>query len=319
MAKWEFWRSKRKVEETETIPWGYERYPTDTMRSSLYTAEEDWDVTHAKPVFTSAPPSAVSRPRSYEELMRARGGGGASRYYDSPQTGRRYFEEEESTPLLSMHRMMQLLGAVALTGVLYFTFHSESPTAVSVQSFVTKHLTEDSNFSQVTAWWQSNVSDKVDVPAMSNNVKKTGGTDPVAFVMPVQGAKVKNAFDGKEQQGISFTAALGAQVHAAAKGTVEKIEKGEGDEYAITINHGGDQGRTLYSHLAAVSVAANDVVESDQSIGTLTKKGTTAPFFFAYQKDGSYVDPNGLLPHSNADSNPPATTPNTSANPPSGA
>ncbi|PWK06270.1 M23 family metallopeptidase [Tumebacillus permanentifrigoris] len=323
MAKFEFWKAKRKQEESEQSPWSYERYPADTTRSSLFSAEDEWDVTQSKPVFTQAPIHSVTRPRSYEEFLRARGGavggaGGQGRYYDSPYgAGRRYYEEGEDagTTGLPMHRLMQILGAVALTGILYFTFHSESPTASRVQAYVTQHLTNDSNLTGLTAWWQSNISDKVAVPAMSTSTGTV--TDPApeakfALVLPVQGAKVKNAYDGKEQQGITFTAALGADVHAAAKGTVEKIEKGTGDEYSVTINHGGTNGRTVYSHLASVDVAANDAVASDQKIGALAKKGT-ATLFFAYQNDGAYLDPNDLLNASTTGQTSAPTTPTPAA------
>lgn len=304
MAKFEFWKSKRKVEEPEQAPWGYERYPADTTRSSLFSAEDEWDVTQSKPVFTQAPISPAARPRSYEDFLRARGGmSGQGRYYDGSGGGRRYYEEEESSSGLPVHRLMQILGAVALTGILYFTFQSESPTAARVQAYVAEHLTNDSNLGGLSAWWNSNVTDKVAVPAMSTNAGTDTATAPqteFSLVMPVQSAKVKNAFDGKEQQGITFTAPLGAEVHAAAKGTVEKIEKGAGDDYSVTINHGGKNGRTVYSHLASVEVAANAVVESDQKIGALAKKGA-ATLFFAYQNNGAYLDPNDLLKQPAAD------------------
>ncbi|KEO82678.1 M23 family metallopeptidase [Tumebacillus flagellatus] len=306
MAKFEFWKSKRKEEEPpEAASWNYERFQADTTQSSLFSSEEDWDVTRANPVFTSAPPGSLARPRTYEDFLRARGGGqsygGQGRSYDSAHGSRRFYEEEEPSGL-PVHRIMQIIGAVALTGILYFTFHSQSPSAVSVQKYVTQHMTNDSNFSKLTAWWQSNVTDKATVPAMGTGIGTTPADDAAvpaqeakfAFVQPVQGAKVKTAYDGKEQQGISYTAPLGADVHAAAKGTVERIEKGQGEDYSVTISH-GINGRTVYSHLASVTVAANDTVSSDQKIGTLSKSGTAASFFFAYQKDGAYVNPGDLL------------------------
>ncbi|MBL0387050.1 M23 family metallopeptidase [Tumebacillus sp. ITR2] len=311
MAKFEFWKSKRKEEEPpESESWNYDRFQADTTRSSLFSSEEEWDVTRSNPVFTSAPPGSLARPRSYEDFLRARGGGYGSsgqggRYSDSAYgSGRRFYEEDEGSSGLPVHRLMQVLGAVAMIGIFYFTFRSEAPSAVNVQAYVKQHLTNDTNLSGLTAWWQSNVSDKAALPAMStpSDTSTTTGTGTPAaqeakfsFTQPVQGAKVKTPYDGKDQQGISFTAALGADVHAAAKGTVEKIEKGEGEDYSVTINHGGTNGRTIYSHLASVNVAANDTVTSDQKIGTLTKKGTTASFFFAYQKDGAYVNPSDLL------------------------
>lgn len=293
LLKLEFWKKKRKQVEPEVVPWAssYERFP-DTTRSSLFAGEDDdWDFTQSKPEFSTRP--VEGRPRSYDDFLRARGG---QRTFDGGYYGatRRFYEDEEETRGLSLRRGMQLVGAAALTLTLYFTFHSDQPMAKQVQAFVAKSMAQDSDLGSLSAWWQKNVSNRLAVPVFS-----TPGTSPTTdaaqqtIVMPVNGT-VKTPYDGTTQQGVTFSAALGAEVKAIAKGTVEQVEdNGQGD-YTVTISH-GTQGKAIYRHLVAVNVKKDDWVEPNQKLGTLTQKGDHAELFFAYQRDGAYVDPMAVL------------------------
>lgn len=299
LLKLDFWKKKRKQAEPEIVPWGssYDRFP-DPTRSSMFAAEEDdWDFTQSKPVFSTRPAEG-GRPRSYEDFLRARG---AQRTFDGGGGGggggfgsaRRFYEDEEMTEGLSLRRGMQLLGALALTVSLYFAFQSEAPTAQRVQAFVAKSLAQDSDLSVVSAWWQDNVSNRLAVPASSTPTALPTAEAEQAAVMPVQG-EVKTPFDGTTQQGVTFSAALGADVKAIAKGTVEKVEKDASGEYAVTISH-GTQGKAIYRHLVTVNVKKDEWVEPNQTMGTLTEKGDKAELFFAYQRDGAFIDPMEVL------------------------
>ncbi|MCX7571413.1 M23 family metallopeptidase [Tumebacillus sp. DT12] len=296
MIKWDFWKKKRRRGEYETMPWsqgfqnggGFDAYSSDSTRSSLFAGgDDDWDATSSRPVFT---PHPSSRGRSYEDFLRARG---QSRQWDGPYGGRRFGYEddeyhEEANP---MRRAMQVLGAVALTGVLYFSFQSEQPVAQKVQAFVTSTMTSDSNFAALPEWWRDNVADRVAVPTMG-----TGGSSveaPEPFVLPVQGT-VKVPYDGKEQQGITFQTAAGANVKASRAGVIEKVEQVGAEDFTVTINH-GTSGRTMYSHLKTVSVKAEDWVQSNEVIGVLKAKDDKSDLFFAFQRDGQYVDPDEIL------------------------
>ena len=293
LLKLEFWKKKRKQVEPEVVPWAssYERFP-DTTRSSLFAGEDDdWDFTQSKPEFSTRP--VEGRPRNYDDFLRARG---SQRTFDGGYYGatRRFYEDEEETRGLSLRRGMQLVGAAALTLTLYFTFHSDQPMAKQVQAFVAKSMAQDSDLGSLSAWWQKNVSNRLAVPVFS-----TPGTSPTTdaaqqtIVMPVNGT-VKTPYDGTTQQGVTFSAALGAEVKAIAKGTVEQVEdNGQGD-YTVTISH-GTQGKAIYRHLVAVNVKKDDWVEPNQKLGTLTQKGDHAELFFAYQRDGAYVDPMAVL------------------------
>lgn len=301
MIKFDFWKKKRK--DNDDRPWGkgYQAYP-DTTRPSMFEGEDDWDVTTSRPVF--------SRPegRTYEDFLRARmnsqgqaggsfGGSGYSGYGGG--YGRRYFDDVEEEPEgLSAHRMMQVLGAVALVGLLYFTFQSNAPFAQKTQAFVKSAMVEDTNVQAIAAWFQERVPTNAAVPATSDAVTSptdTGTTDgAVAFVLPVDGT-VKVPFDGKDQQGVTFQTAPGAEVKAVGKGMVEKIEKEGAEDFTITINHGASAGKTIYRHLVTVAVAENDWVQPNQAVGMLAKKGESAELFFAYQQENTFVDPADIL------------------------
>jgi len=307
MIKFDFWKKKRK--DTDDRPWGngYQSYP-DTTRPSMFEGEDDWDVTTSRPVF--------SRPegRTYEDFLRARmnsqgqaggsfGGGGYGGGGYGGGYGRRYFDDVEEEPEgQTAHRAMQVLGAVALVGLLYFSFQSTAPFAQQTQAFVKSAMAEDTDVQAIAAWFQDKVPQNAAVPATSGAVTSptdSGTTDATAggeasFVLPVDG-KVKVPFDGKDQQGVTFQTAPGAEVKAAGQGVVEKIEKEGAEDFTITINHGASAGKTIYRHLVTVSVAENDWVKPNQAVGMLAKKGQSAELFFAYQQENTFVDPADIL------------------------
>jgi murein DD-endopeptidase MepM/ murein hydrolase activator NlpD len=291
------------------MPWlqnqGYDRYP-DTTRPSLFAAgEDDWDMTHTAPVFQTNTEGSGSR--SYEDFLRARmQNQNQSRSWDGQRGGYNRFSygedvEEGST---MARRGVQIVGSIALIGLLYVAFHSQASFAQKVQAYVRQEMNADTNLSAISSWWKQNVSGKVALPTLSTGVSgtntnsntSTNTTDTskkVKFALPVSDATVKTAFDGKDQQGITFSASSGADVHPAASGVVEKVEQEGTADFMVTINH-GTSGKTIYRHLATVSVKADAWLQPEQTIGTLSKTDP-AEFFFAYQKDGAYVNPADVL------------------------
>jgi len=291
MIKLDFWKKKSNRPNTETVPWNeaYDRYQ-DTTRSSLFAGEDDWDVTDSKPMFSPAPDG---RARTYEDFLRARSQAARTldNPYGSPNGGfRRFYGEEEREGGVPVRRAMQILGSLAFVALVYFAFQSDNPTVQKAGAFVKTQLTQDSDWSAVTSWWKDNVSDKVALPA---STVPASAPEAEVFELPVEG-KIKTAFDGREQQGLTFTAKPGAEVLASAQGLVEKVEKEGKEDYTVTINH-GSSGRTIYSHLVSVSVEANHYVKPGQPLGKLAAKGESAALFFAYEQDGAYRDPAEIL------------------------
>ena len=93
--------------------------------------------------------------------------------------------------------------------------------------------------------------------------------------------------------GIDIAGTPGAQVRAAGAGTVAAvIEDSDGRPIAV-IRHEGNL-LTVYSNLAALSVAKGDSVSRGQTIGTLPASGSPALHFEV--RDGiESLDPNPLL------------------------
>jgi hypothetical protein len=241
--KLDFWNKKKKRDEVEVLPWQQNFDPyADTTRSSLFASgDDDWDVTTSRPVFASRP-EAASRTRSYEDFLRART---QTRGWDGPSYGgarRFYDEEDEFAENTSLRRAMQVLGAIALTVTLYFTFQSQQPFAQKVQGFVAQAMGQDANMQAVASWWKSNVSDTAAVPVLGTPGTagdKPADAEPIKYVQPVQG-KVKTPFDGKDQQGVTFLTVPGAEVKAAANGIVEQVDKEGADDFSITVTHGSN-------------------------------------------------------------------------------
>ncbi|ASS74949.1 hypothetical protein CIG75_08100 [Tumebacillus algifaecis] len=287
MIRWDFWKKKKRYDEIETLPW---RQGYDTTRPSLFSAgDDDWDVTTAKPEFSAHP---SNNPRSYEDFLRARGHhakayetGGAT--YGSYNGGRRIYGDADE-PGVSGHRAMQALGAVALTVVLYFTFQSEGPIAQKVQAFAVGAMSEDTDLSAISAWWQQKVSDNLALPAST-----TPQGQVLQFELPVQGT-IKIPYDGAEQQGVTFQTELGAEVKAAAKGIVEKVEKEGSEDFTVTVSH-GTAGKTIYRHLVTVNVKQDAWLETSQKIGTLSQKGEHGQMFFAFQVEDKFLNPADIL------------------------
>ncbi|MGZ4123805.1 MAG: hypothetical protein ACXVOI_11455, partial [Tumebacillaceae bacterium] len=239
--KLEFWKKKqRKQEQVDLMPWkqGADRFPDTTRPSIFASGEDDWDVTHPAPVFQTR--TDGSSARTYEDFLRARMQN-QSRPWDGTRgnmgSGRFSYGDEAEENTTTVRRGVQILGSIALIGLIYLTFHSQTPLAQKAQTYVLQKMNSDTNVSALSGWWKQNVSGKLAMPTLStglSNPTTTGDTttDPskaVKFSLPVQDATVKTAYNGKDQQGITFSAPLGAEVHASASGVVEKVDK-EGAE-----------------------------------------------------------------------------------------
>lgn len=109
---------------------------------------------------------------------------------------------------------------------------------------------------------------------------------------PLEGAIVRDYAKGRND-GIDIAGTPGAQVRAAGAGTVAAvIEDSDGRPIAV-IRHEGNL-LTVYSNLAALSVAKGDQVARGQTIGTLPESDSPALHFEV--RDGiESLDPNPFI------------------------
>ena len=87
------------------------------------------------------------------------------------------------------------------------------------------------------------------------------------------------------QPWLMFNCAEGAEVRAAAPGTVTAVSPMSGDKYGVLVDH-GEGVETLYAHLSSAEVQAGDAVARGQTLG----RGSDA-VYFEYRRAGESVDP----------------------------
>lgn len=135
--------------------------------------------------------------------------------------------------------------------------------------------------------------------------------EPSGVVSPLPGETVA-VFSGEELQynetfadwrthdGVDIAAELGAQVFAAASGTVLSVSEDDLMGVSVVVEHGGGY-ETTYANLKdCAGVAVGDYVTTGQVIGTIGEsamaEANLAPHLhFAVSRDGHYIDPNEFL------------------------
>jgi len=130
----------------------------------------------------------------------------------------------------------------------------------------------------------------VAAPDLGQSQSATGGDGRLA--RPLDGAIVRDYTKGRNE-GIDIGGTPGAEVRAADAGVVAAvIDDSDGRPIAV-IRHDGNL-LTVYSNLAALTVAKGDEVTRGQTIGTLPGSGSAVLHFEV--RDGiESLDPNPLL------------------------
>lgn len=127
--------------------------------------------------------------------------------------------------------------------------------------------------------------------------------------LPVKDAAVQQAFsetplysktmrDWRAHTGVDLSAKKGAEVTAAADGTVQSVTTIDSMGCTVQISHSGSL-ETWYCGLGNVAVKKGDVVKAGQKLGTVdtvpSEAAENAHLHFAVQKNGAFVDPAVLL------------------------
>ena len=135
---------------------------------------------------------------------------------------------------------------------------------------------------------------------------------PTYFIWPVSGT-VENGYsmtalvfdrtmqDWRTHDGLDIAAEVGAQVRAAAAGTVSNCYYDERLGTTVVLNHGGGV-ESIYANLAGTpTVNTGDKVSVGQVIGAVGESalfeiGEVSHLHFAMTKDGQSIDPGAYLP-----------------------
>lgn len=152
-------------------------------------------------------------------------------------------------------------------------------------------------------------------PAVAEEpLQAAAASEPVAsyFIWPVSGDTAREYAmtelrydrtmrDWRTHDGVDLAAEKGAQVRAAASGTVKSVYFDERLGTTVVLNHGGGL-ESVYANLAATpTVSAGDWVGVGDVLGAvgdtaLFEIGEVSHLHFAMSLNGESVDPNDYLP-----------------------
>ncbi len=113
------------------------------------------------------------------------------------------------------------------------------------------------------------------------------------FVTPVQGPIIRDYVRGRND-GIDIGATAGAEVRAAAGGTVAAVTTNTEGIEIVVIRH-SDGLLTVYTHVTDLTIAKDQTVSQGQVIGRV-RPGDPAFMHFEIRRGMDSLDPNTLLP-----------------------
>lgn len=126
------------------------------------------------------------------------------------------------------------------------------------------------------------------------------------FAWPVRQQAVNSIFGGRQDplnprrelfhRGVDLEAAYGAVIRAAAPGRVLTARRQQGHGRFVCLQHVGGY-TTCYAHLSQVLVQEGSFVRAGGPLGLVGNSGrsTGAHLHFEVLKDGTYLDPMGVL------------------------
>jgi len=143
------------------------------------------------------------------------------------------------------------------------------------------------------------------VSALSDREKgdKTATFDPSLFQRPVLGRVVRGmgwvtaGAEWSYHDGIDLMAGEGANVLAAADGTVTAVKNLPGLGTVVILTHGNGW-ESRYGHLQGIRVSPGQEVKAGTVLGTCSAKscGENSGFHFSIYAKGQPVDPEGIIP-----------------------
>ncbi|MBN8236773.1 M23 family metallopeptidase [Halobacillus kuroshimensis] len=178
---------------------------------------------------------------------------------------------------------LQVFFAALLFAVMAAGTHSSTALLKAPADWAAGQMTDEFPFAKVTAWYNDRFGD----PLQVMKPKEEQVEEPLA--MPVNGT-VTTPFqnDGK---GIILTTASDSKVRAVREGTVVFAGNDPDSGKTVVLQH-QDGTETTYGYLSEIDVYLYENVQSQGGLGSVkAEEGETAEFFFAIEKDNTYLDP----------------------------
>ncbi|MCA1021727.1 peptidoglycan DD-metalloendopeptidase family protein [Halobacillus litoralis] len=178
---------------------------------------------------------------------------------------------------------LQVFFAVLLFGVMAAGTHSGAGLLKTPADWAAGQMEDEFPFAKVTAWYNDRFGD----PLQVMKPKEDQVEEPLA--MPVNGT-VTTPFqnDGK---GIILTTASDSKVRAVRDGTVVFAGNDPDSGKTVVLQH-PDGTETTYGYLSEIDVYLYENVQAQGGLGSVkAEEGENAEFFFAIEKDDTYLDP----------------------------
>ncbi|WP_226583366.1 peptidoglycan DD-metalloendopeptidase family protein [Halobacillus litoralis] len=177
----------------------------------------------------------------------------------------------------------QVFFAALLFAVVALGQNTETALFKKPGEWAVSQMGEDFPFAKATAWYSERFGDPLQViqPETEQN------EEPLA--MPVNGT-VTTPFqnDGK---GIILTTESDSQVKAVREGTVIFAGNDPDTGKTVVLQH-EDGTETTYGMLSSIDVYLYENVQTQAGLGSVkAEEGQSAEFFFAIEKDDTYLDP----------------------------
>ncbi|MGN7763221.1 peptidoglycan DD-metalloendopeptidase family protein [Paenibacillus sp. 22594] len=192
--------------------------------------------------------------------------------------------------------MRRTIASLVVFGAVWGIFNVQQPWALKAQAFIADALTRDMDFSAAAVWYEEHFSGApAFIPIFGDKnppaEKVTAAHDLNA---PLEGSIVRPF--AATLKGVEIMPAVDSNstltVKSVDTGRVLSVAKEAEGGIRITVRHTGDV-TAEYGHLSGTKLAADDWVQSGDTIGWLQEQeNASVPLlFFAIMKDKTYIDP----------------------------
>jgi stage IV sporulation protein FA len=197
---------------------------------------------------------------------------------------------------------IQVPAAIIAFAAVWALFQWNHPTLGKAQRFVETSLTEDMDFTKLSAWYQDKLGENpAFIPTINRSqeeVRKANTSPSRAYEAPVKGNVVEPFGSVRAGAGIIISTASGAAVSSMDTGLITFAGETEETGMTVTVRHPGGV-QTIYGNLGQIFVKENEWVEAGGKLGTVKSvggQGKDGRLYFAVNRGGDYVNPLDVVP-----------------------
>ncbi|MGM9926554.1 MAG: peptidoglycan DD-metalloendopeptidase family protein [Bacillus sp. (in: firmicutes)] len=205
-------------------------------------------------------------------------------------------KEERNHPLFEKNVfLLKVLLSAALFVAIAIIYKHPSNQLEPVRSAVSSAFEEEMQFAFVSDWYEETFGKPLaflpsDLPKETTNVEQV----TAEYVIPASGTIIETFASNGE--GVKVETEPNVKIGAIQEGVVIFAGKKDTTGNTIIIQH-RDGSESSYGNLQTMDVKQYDYVENGEKIGNVSQSEDTGTsvLFFAFRKDGIYVDPNQVI------------------------